>query len=325
MGYKSDARGVRPVGLVVGHTAEGSRTAASLGAYFWLNTTQASSHVGIDASNTLQYVDYNRSAWTLRSGNPISDNAEMCAFARWTREQWLSTGTVDGCVNPRAILDRFADWVRSRCLARGIPIQKVSPAQVAAGARGVIGHWEWTIGMRDGTHTDPGQGFPWDYVINRANNAGGGSTPPARRAINMEDFSMINTYPEGTWEIVGYRTDDEPDSETYGAAVPIKKLVTKMYNFVCPVGSNSSVNKNAWLNLTCAGAGVEIESARLMSIRQAENYGMDGGGYPRTLDFSHVKADSQRAAIQAADGQTSFTAFVKCAGPFSIGIEIQPW
>jgi hypothetical protein len=168
MAYKSSPRGSRRVTLIAVHTAEGARTATSLGSYFSQDAIQASSHVGIDAGNTLQYVGYDRAAWTLRSGNPISDNAELCAFADFTRGEWLSTGTVRGCVNPRAILDRTAAWIRSRCLARGAPIRKITPADVAAGRSGVIAHWDWTLGMHDGTHTDPGPNFPWDYVINRA-------------------------------------------------------------------------------------------------------------------------------------------------------------
>lgn len=169
MAYKSSARGVRPVTLVAVHTAEGARTARNLGAYFYRDDVQASSHVGIDATETLQYVPYDRASWTLRSGNPISDNAELCAFAHWTRAQWLGTDTIDGCVNPRGILDATARWIRERCLARNIPIIKLSAADVAAGQSGVIGHVDWTYGMRDGTHVDPGTVFPWDYVITQAN------------------------------------------------------------------------------------------------------------------------------------------------------------
>lgn len=176
MAYKSDPRGTRAVRLVAVHTAEGARTAASLGSYFAQASTQASSHVGIDAGATLQYVDYSRSAWTIRSGNPISDNAELCAFAAFSRAQWLSSAPVNGCANPLAILDRTAAWIRSRCLTRGIPIRKLTPAQVAAGQAGVIGHVDWTLGMHDGTHTDPGAGFPWDYVMNKANAGGGGGS-----------------------------------------------------------------------------------------------------------------------------------------------------
>jgi N-acetylmuramoyl-L-alanine amidase CwlA len=189
MVYKSDPRGARPVNKVAIHTAEGARTAASLGAYFWRPDIQASSHVGIDAGATVQYVPYSRSAWTLRSGNPISDNAELCGFARWTREQWMSTGTVDGITNPRAILDRAADWIRERSAARGVPVRKLVPAEVERNAAGIIGHIDWTLGMHDGTHVDPGPRFPWDYVINRAQR---GQQP----ATTKEDDDMI-TVPAG--------------------------------------------------------------------------------------------------------------------------------
>lgn len=168
MAYKSSPRGSRPVSLIVLHTAEGARDARSLAAYFWRDDIQASSHVAIDGRETLQLVPYDRAAWTVRSGNPVSDNAELCGFARWTREQWLSTGVVDGVTNPKAMLDRASDWVRSRVLARGIPARKITPAEVARWVWGVIGHVDWTLGMHDGTHTDPGQNFPWDYVIERA-------------------------------------------------------------------------------------------------------------------------------------------------------------
>lgn len=212
MAYKSDPRGTRAVRLVAVHTAEGARTAASLGSYFAQTSTQASSHVGIDAGATLQYVDYSRSAWTIRSGNPISDNAELCAFAAFSRAQWLNSAPVNGCANPLAILDRTAAWIRSRCLARGIPIRKLTPAQVAAGQAGVIGHVDWTLGMHDGTHTDPGGGFPWDYVINRANAGGGGGstggtpttppgpTPSSKRILPMSSKALtVPISPDTTW------------------------------------------------------------------------------------------------------------------------------
>lgn len=177
MAYKSSPRGDRPVSLIGVHSAEGARTARSLAAFFWDDDTQASSHVGIDATETLPYVPYDRAAWTMRKANPISDNAEVCGFARWTRAQWLSTGVVDGVTNPRAMLDRLADWIRDRCRARGIPTAKLTVRQLADGHWGVIAHADWTFastaiyGAQDGTHTDPGTNFPWDYVMNRVQGA----------------------------------------------------------------------------------------------------------------------------------------------------------
>lgn len=321
MAYKSDPRGSRPVRLIVVHTAEGSRTAASLGSYFYNPATQASSHVGIDASNTLQYVSYDRSAWTVRSGNPISDNAELCAFAHWTREQWLSTATADGCLNPRAILDRTAAWIRSRCLARGIPIRKLSAAQVAAGDAGVIGHVEWTNGMHDGTHTDPGGGFPWDYVIAKASEGGGGgSTPAGKKALNGEEPVVITSYPNGTRELTGFKAKLDADGKPTGDLEPVYEVKTWVLPFTLPVGATSAMISDAWISVKCAGGGT-VEYVRLMSIRNQAQWGMPGGGYPVDKEFENVRSDNDRVSIKGADGQDQFTVMVRSAVPFSVCIE----
>ena len=179
MAYKSDARGVRPVSLLAVHTAEGARTAESLGSYFYRPDVQASSHVGIDDTHWLQYVPYNRSAWTLRSGNPISENAELCGFAAWSWDEWMT--------NHHRMLDLTAEWLAARAQARGIPLAKLTPVQVGANAWGVIGHIDWTLGKHDGTHTDPGRTFPWDYVMEKA---GGWVQPPPQPAPSAPAFPL---------------------------------------------------------------------------------------------------------------------------------------
>lgn len=146
-------------------------------------------------------------------------------------------------------------------------------------------------------------------------------TPPV--AEEKEDRMIVNAYPD-TYEIVAYKTDNVEGSPTFGMAIPVRELRTKIYNFVVPVGANSSITKNAWINVTCAGGSTTIEFVRLYSIREQSNWGMEGGGYPKIEEWTNVPADSKRCQIQAADGQTTFTAMVKCAGPFSIGIEIEP-
>jgi N-acetyl-anhydromuramyl-L-alanine amidase AmpD len=151
------SRGGQKVRLVVLHTAEGALTTTSLGRYFARPNTQASSHVGIDDHSIVQYVHYDRAAWTLRSGNKISDNAELCGFARWTRNQWIA--------DHHPMLELAARWIRERCNARDIPIRKLNVKQIRDGKAGVIGHVDWTLAMNDGTHSDPGVSFPWDVVI----------------------------------------------------------------------------------------------------------------------------------------------------------------
>lgn len=178
MVYKSSARGSRPVRLLIIHTAEGARTARSLASWFSSDDVMASAHEAADASELLPMVDHSRAAWTCRSANPISDNLELCAFARWTREQWLSTGTVDGCVNPRGILTQCSRWLAARAKARNISLRRLSLVEVANGTWGVIAHDDWTKAMHDGTHWDPGTGFPWDVVLADAQRIAGETPAP---------------------------------------------------------------------------------------------------------------------------------------------------
>lgn len=191
------SRGGRAVRLVAIHTAEGALTAAALGNYFANPSSQVSSHVGIDSGTVVQYVDYVYEAWAMLDANPIADQAELCGFTAMTRAQWLSytdqtffwapgnrTVTV---TSPQAMLDRAAAWIRERCLARGIPIVKLTPSQVGAGQAGVCGHWDWTLGTGEGTHTDPGAGFPWDYVMQRAANPPAPPNPSDDEESDMVD------------------------------------------------------------------------------------------------------------------------------------------
>jgi len=159
MAPSSSRNGARVLWVTI-HTAEGIRKAADLKAFFDRATDRSAHAVADDQALIENCVPYDRAAWTLRNGNTRSDNLELCGFAAWTRDEWLT--------NHKGMLNFAADWARSRCLARGIPIVKLSPADVAAGKSGVIGHVDYTLGTHDGTHTDPGPGFPWDYVIARA-------------------------------------------------------------------------------------------------------------------------------------------------------------
>jgi hypothetical protein len=153
---KSSSRnGARVIWIVI-HTAEGARDVDDLQAFFD-RSTNSSSHAGADDEKLEEgWVPYELAAWTLRSGNRFSDNLELCGFAKWTRAEWLQH---------MGMLTHAGRWIRSRCLARGIPIVKIGPGDVDFDRPGVIGHHDYTLGTGDGTHWDPGPGFPWDVVM----------------------------------------------------------------------------------------------------------------------------------------------------------------
>ncbi len=244
------SRGSTPVIWVVLHTAEGAKTTAELGNYFAKASVQASSHVGIDDHGIEQYVPYSEAAWTIRGGNSRSDNAELCGFAAWTREQWLG--------EHMPMLRNAAAWVRERCLARSIPIVHLTPADVAAGRPGVIGHVDYTLGTRDGTHSDPGQNFPWDVVISLAS-----PTPsPSPSVTTLEDDLM--------------------------ASIPITPDAGGKFQHACgvEVGGGSQVATRGWVTVGSTYGGTTFTVAVLSADAKVLGYWKDQrAGNNRSLAF----------------------------------------
>ncbi len=158
---RSSSRGGARVRWLAVHSTEGIMRAVDLRDW---QSWPGSSHASADGDGVLLepddgFVPYDRAAWTLRNGNPVSENIELCAFAGWTRAQWLARP---------ALLERCAEWLAKRSRARGVPLRKLTVAQVAAGWPGVIDHDDYTDATGDGTHWDVGEAFPWDLVIPRA-------------------------------------------------------------------------------------------------------------------------------------------------------------
>lgn len=178
---KSSSRNGARVRVFCLHTTEGILRADDLRAFFNRGAATGSSHAGADADGRLLsgapdgYVDYNRAAWTLRNGNPWSDNLEMCGWAKWARSDWLA--------RPK-LLEAAAQWLAERHRARPwIPLRRLTVAELRAGAAGVIDHDTYTKAYRDGTHWDVGVGFPWDIVLARANQIVNGDDMPTAREV----------------------------------------------------------------------------------------------------------------------------------------------
>jgi hypothetical protein len=196
------------------HTAEGATTATSLANYLANAANQVSYHDVCDDTTTIQCVNYNEEAWAMLGGNPWADQICCTGFAAWSRDTWLS--------HP-GMLERIARWLAERSRARGIPLDHIGPAGVSTHASGVIGHWDYTLGAHDGTHTDPGLNFPWDYVITKARHIVG----PTQTGDELMS--------QGTWE---HCTKD-----SNGA------IIAKRGYLCAPIGKTSSLVKRGWLSL----------------------------------------------------------------------------
>lgn len=165
----SSRNGAQVIWLGV-HTTEGMMRVQTL--RDWTGWP-GSSHAASDETGALWgpeqgFVPYDRAAWTLRSANPISENIEQCGWAKWTREEWLSRPLM---------LDATARWLAERSRARGIPLRRLTHAEIRARVPGVLGHGDYSIATGDGTHWDPGPGYPWDVVLDKARAYAAGINP----------------------------------------------------------------------------------------------------------------------------------------------------
>jgi N-acetyl-anhydromuramyl-L-alanine amidase AmpD len=140
--------------LIIIHTAEGARTFQQLGSYFANPSVRVSSHVGIDDTPGVigEYVPGDVISRAADGANPYSTQAELCAFASWSRDEWMA--------HPVMLLNTAA-WIAEEAKHYDIPIVKSS-------THGVCGHVD--VSGPDG-HWDPGPGFPWGVVLALANGS----------------------------------------------------------------------------------------------------------------------------------------------------------
>jgi hypothetical protein len=181
--YSSSRGGVR---LIVLHTTEGATTIQSLANHICKPGTPASYHCAADnhAQNRVaEYVKRNHSAYGQASANSVSVCCAACTPSgganSWSRSYWLD--------RQGWLLDSMAGWVAEEARAYGIPIVRLSASQAQGSGRGVCGHADlggWGSGGQG--RSDPGAGFPWDYVLAKASgqkpppsSGGGGGSPPA--------------------------------------------------------------------------------------------------------------------------------------------------
>lgn len=155
----SQARNGTKVDLFLLHTQEGNGNADQLARWLGGNVN-ASYHYTISMDprdkgiTVCDVVDTDYASWSVLSANNRSIN--LCfagSKAAWTRQQWLD--------NVGRAIDVAAYIAVQDCKKYGIPTTVISPPY-RGGRSGISDHAYVTKVLGDGTHTDVGQGFPWD-------------------------------------------------------------------------------------------------------------------------------------------------------------------
>lgn len=148
--------------LIVLHDTEGFT--GPNGAYdcavYFQSDCGASSQVCIDNTpgKVWECVARGYGAWTQCGYNSVAVAAELCGYASWSRDYWLT--------NRRTELDNAAQWVAEESAKLGIPIRILSASEAQGSGVGVCQHKN--LGSVGCGHHDCGDGFPMDYVIDTA-------------------------------------------------------------------------------------------------------------------------------------------------------------
>lgn len=153
---QSSRGGVKPrlivLHITVSHNRPGTGDVKAIASYFGQLSTQASSHLVIDAEgNSCRCVPDAAKAWTQAAYNPQSLSIEQVEFADKPRAQWLAENAKG--------LDETAKFVAAWSIKYGIPL-RVSTSS------GVCQHRD--LGAAGGGHVDCGPGYPIDVVLAKA-------------------------------------------------------------------------------------------------------------------------------------------------------------
>jgi hypothetical protein len=173
------------------HTSEGATTMSSLANWVCQAASQVSYHFCIDNVTkglAYQFVDTEYKSWAQAAYNPNGLTACFCtpsgASSGWNRDKWLN--------DQMLAMENMAAVVGDQARKYGIPLVAINTSQAQAGAMGVCQHFNY--GSAGSNHTDCGQGFPLDVLIDLAK---GGSAPPVSQPVpkyREEYQSMLVTF-----------------------------------------------------------------------------------------------------------------------------------
>lgn len=142
-------------------------------------TAGSSYTILVGLTKTLRANDDDYNPWAAGyTANRRGLHVSALAYAADSRAAWMSRPGQLGL-----IADVLADW----CTRYGIPPVKLTAAEIRAGKRGICGHGDTSAAWGETDHTDPGTGFPWDYVIDLVlkKTTGTPTTPTTDKDIDM--------------------------------------------------------------------------------------------------------------------------------------------
>lgn len=154
----------RPVRVIVIHDMEApekDKTAENVARYFQSPQAGGSAHICVDSDSIVQCVRDNNQAAGANGVNKDGIHIELAGYAKQTEAEWLDTYGL-------LLLERAAQAVAQYCLKYAIPPVHLTNEELAAGQKGIIGHYQASAVYKPNKgHDDPGKGFPWAFFMVR--------------------------------------------------------------------------------------------------------------------------------------------------------------
>jgi N-acetyl-anhydromuramyl-L-alanine amidase AmpD len=161
----SSGTGNLPIARIVIHCTVGTDggNANGTAAYFRTAAAGGSAHYITDPGKAIQCARDNVVCWHAPP-NPHSLGIEMeCSLANQGKGHWTLPNHV-------AMMRITAKLVAQKCIQYGVPIVRLSVADLRAGKHGICGHNEVSLAFGQSTHWDPGPYFPWVAFIAMVQN-----------------------------------------------------------------------------------------------------------------------------------------------------------
>lgn len=124
---------------------------------FHTTTRDASAHYVIDPGEIVQCLTESTVGYHAPP-NTGSLGFELCDPQTGSSARWRDA-------DHEAMLRRAAALVRARAKHWGVPLVKLTAADLKAGRRGICGHADVSAAFHLTDHTDPGSGFPWAHFM----------------------------------------------------------------------------------------------------------------------------------------------------------------
>lgn len=203
-----ESRGGTEVDLFLLHTEEGSSVkngADRLARWMQNPAVQVSYHYTIsqdpdDGGVTVcDVVDTDDASWSALSANRRSINLVFAGSkVSWTREQWMQQSNA---LDVAAFL-AVQDSKKYKFLA------KVIAPPYASGPPGISDHNFVTKKLRDGSHSDVGQNFPWQFFSQRVAFwlAGGVEAKPKPPVVTVAPVGPADDQLTMRWNALGGQT-----------------------------------------------------------------------------------------------------------------------